>query len=153
MPGIDLEDVLAGLSVCRNQNLANVFYRLHLIEAYGTGLTKIMEAYEGILEKPIISTTKNSFKIVLPNVNAKYEAKAVPAPTEKNFVALAQEPDDNEQRVMNYVQKHGSITRPQAEELLGMSASTASRMIKKMLKSGQLLRTGKARSIRYILAE
>lgn len=40
MPGIDLEDVLAGLSVCRNQNLANVFYRLHLIEAYGTGLTK-----------------------------------------------------------------------------------------------------------------
>ena len=153
MPGIDLEDVLAGLSVCRNQNLANVFYRLHLIEAYGTGLTKIMEAYEGTSEKPIISTTKNSFKLTLPNVNAKYEAKAVPAPTEKTFAAPAQELDDNEQQVMNYVRKHGSITRPQAEELLGMSASTASRMIKKMLKSGQLLRTGKARSIRYILAE
>ena len=26
MPGIDLEDILAGISVCRNQNLANVFY-------------------------------------------------------------------------------------------------------------------------------
>ena len=50
MPGIDLEDVLAGLSVCRNQNLANVFYRLHLIEAYGTGLTKIMETYEDVSE-------------------------------------------------------------------------------------------------------
>ena len=33
LPGILLEDVMAGVSVCRNQNLANVFYRLRLIEA------------------------------------------------------------------------------------------------------------------------
>lgn len=26
---------MAGISICRNQDLANVFYRLHLIEAYG----------------------------------------------------------------------------------------------------------------------
>lgn len=36
VPGIDLEDVMVGISVCRNQELANVFCRLHLIEAYGT---------------------------------------------------------------------------------------------------------------------
>lgn len=48
LPGIDLEDVMVGLSICRNQNLANVFYRLHLIEAYGTGIGKIMKAYEGM---------------------------------------------------------------------------------------------------------
>lgn len=40
MPGIDLEDIMVGLSICRNQDLANVFYRLHLIEAYGTGMRK-----------------------------------------------------------------------------------------------------------------
>ena len=44
MPGIDLEDIMVGLSICRNQELANVFYRLHLIEAYGTGMRKIMKA-------------------------------------------------------------------------------------------------------------
>ena len=98
LPGIELEDIMAGLSVCRNQNLANVFYRLHLIEAYGTGLTKIMEAYEGTSEKPIISTTKNSFKITLPNVNAKYENKAVPAPIENAPSVPASELDENEQR-------------------------------------------------------
>ena len=36
MPGLELDDILTGVSVCRNQNLANVFYRLQLIEAYGT---------------------------------------------------------------------------------------------------------------------
>lgn len=153
MPGIDLEDILAGISVCRNQNLANVFYRLHLIEAYGTGLTKIMETYEDTSEKPVISTTKNSFKITLPNINAKYEAKAAPALIENTPPTPVLEPDSNEQRVLAYVQEHGTITRPETEELLGISASTASRLIRKMVKSGQLLQNGKARGIKYKLAE
>ena len=58
VPGIDLEDIMVGISVCRNQNLANVFYRLQLIEADGTGISKIMKAYEGMKEKPLIETTK-----------------------------------------------------------------------------------------------
>lgn len=153
MPGIDLEDIMAGISVCRNQNLANVFYRLHLIEAYGTGLTKIMEAYEETSEKPVISTTKNSFKITLPNVNAKYETKAVPEPIENSLSAPVPKIDNNEQRVLSYVREHGAITRPEAEELLDTSASTASRLIKKMVKAGLLLPHGKARSTRYTLTE
>ncbi len=152
MPGIDLEDILAGISVCRNQNLANVFYRLHLIEAYGTGLTKIMETYEDTSEKPVISTTKNSFKITLPNINAKYEAKAAPAPIENIPSTPVLESDSNEQQVLAYVREHGTITRPEAEELLGISASTASRLIRKMIKTGLLLQDGRARSSRYILA-
>lgn len=153
MPGIDLEDIMAGISVCRNQNLANVFYRLHLIEAYGTGLTKIMEAYEETSEKPVISTTKNSFKITLPNVNAKYETKAVSEPIENSLSAPVLKIDNNEQRVLSYVREHGAITRPEAEELLDTSASTASRLIKKMVKAGLLLPHGKARSTRYTLTE
>lgn len=153
MPGIDLEDVMAGLSVCRNQNLANVFYRLHLIEAYGTGLKKIMEAYEGTSEEPVISTTKNSFKITLPNVNVKYETKGVPASIENIPSVSALSVDDNEQRVLDYVREHGMITRTEAEDLLGMSPSTASRLIKKMVKTGLLFPHGKARSIKYMPEE
>ncbi len=152
MPGIDLEDILTGISVCRNQNLANVFYRLHLIEAYGTGLTKIMETYEGTSEKPVISTTKNSFKITLPNINAKYETKDAPASIENIPSTPVLKSDRNEQRVLAYVREHGAITRPEAEELLGISASTASRLIRKMVKTGLLLQDGRARSSRYILA-
>ena len=44
--GVTLEDVMMGISVCRNKRLANVFYRLELIEAYGTGIQKIMNAYQ-----------------------------------------------------------------------------------------------------------
>lgn len=44
--GISMDDVLLGVSVLRNEYLANVFYRLKLIEAYGTGILKITDCYE-----------------------------------------------------------------------------------------------------------
>lgn len=43
VPGMELEGIMVGLSVCRNQNLTNVFYCLKLTEAYGTGMRKIIQ--------------------------------------------------------------------------------------------------------------
>ena len=43
--GITLNDILLGVSITRNEKLAAVFYRLKLIEAYGTGISKIMEIF------------------------------------------------------------------------------------------------------------
>lgn len=36
-------------------------------------MSKIMKAYEGMEEKPTIETTKNAFKIILPDINVKFE--------------------------------------------------------------------------------
>ena len=67
--GVTLQDVMMGISVCRNVKLANIFYRLELIEAYGTGIQKILGAYEGMSVTPKIETSDNAFKIILPNIN------------------------------------------------------------------------------------
>lgn len=67
--GISMNDIFMGVSACRNPVLANVFYRLELIEAYGCGIQKIMDAYRNSTKKPEILTGDNSFKIVLPNLN------------------------------------------------------------------------------------
>ena len=73
--GVTLEDVMMGISVCRNKKLANVFYRLELIEAYGTGIQKIMNAYQDQFIKPEIKVSNNVFKIILPNTNAQAELR------------------------------------------------------------------------------
>jgi ATP-dependent DNA helicase RecG len=152
MPGIDLEDIMAGISVCRNQDLANVFYRLHLIEAYGTGIGKIMKAYESLEEKPSIETTKNTFKIILPNINAKYEMgkdSVSKAGLITNSAAGAEESLGNEEKVLEYAKSHGAVTRNDVIALLGVSTSTASRVIRKMVKSKLLKQNGKARNTNY----
>ena len=60
--GVSLKDVTMGISVCRNFKLANVFYRLELIEACGTGIIKII-AYEGTGMTPQIETSDNAFLV------------------------------------------------------------------------------------------
>lgn len=154
MPGLDLEDIMVGISVCRNQDLANVFYRLHLIEAYGTGMGKIMKAYEGMEERPTIETTKNAFKIILPNINAKYETGNTSVPKAEsitNSAAGDEKSLSDEEKVLEYTQSHGAITRNDVIELLGVSTSTASRVIRRMVKSNLLKQNGKARSTKYTI--
>lgn len=141
LPGIALDDIMAGLSVCRNQNLANVFYRLQLIEAYGTGMRKIMESYSGEEQKPLITATSNAFKIVLPNVN-----NGVPM--------LKSNPlNDGESWIMDYVRSHGAIVRHDVEKQFGISASTASRLLKNLSEKGLLSQCGKGRNTRYMIPD
>ncbi len=144
LPGIDLEDIMVGLSVCRNQNLANVFYRLQLIEAYGTGIRKIMKAYEKTDQKPLIETTNNAFKITLPNVNAQHETEN--DTKRENAFSL----NENEKAVLEFVEKNGSVTRVDVEKQLGVSASTASRLLRRMAEKDALARCGESRNVKYV---
>lgn len=157
LPGIDLEDVMVGLSVCRNQNLANVFYRLQLIEAYGTGMRKIMNAYEDAEEQPIIETTRNAFKITLPNRNTKYEASGVSESKEiiwKKPAKIAEKAiNEDEYKVLELLDAQNEITRNDVENLLGVSAATASRILRRMVKNSVIKQRGKARSTKYTLPE
>lgn len=155
-PEIDLEDVMAGISVCRNQDLANVFYRLHLIEAYGTGISKIIGAYADEEEKPVIETTRNTFKIILPNINAMREKVRISEPEAKEENPETnkedtQELSSEEEQVLKYAGKHEDFTKNDVVSLLKVSASTAARVIRGLVERNFLKRNGKARNTYYTL--
>lgn len=133
--GIETEDILMGLSLCRNTKLASVFYRLQLIEAYGTGIPKIFSAYENTNFTPKIQVTSNAFKITLPNLNVKIEAH------ETN--------NGMEDKVISYLSKHEYITRADTEFLLGMSQATSNRLLKRMVEYGILIQVGNGKNTRY----
>ena len=157
MPGIELEDVMAGISICRNPDLANVFYRLHLIEAYGTGISKIIGAYADVAEKPVIETTRNTFKIVLPNINVLCEKTDTPeseVKDEKNPETDeedTQKLSDEEEKVLEYAENCEDFTKNDVVSLLKVSASTAARVIRGLVEKNFLKRNGKARSTYYTL--
>lgn len=148
LPGLELDDLMMGVSVCRNPHLANVFYRLQLIEAYGTGMKKIMGAYADAPLQPKIKTTNNAFKIILPNVN--FTPKAAEAHKEfENAAASAL--DSNEEKVLQFLGEHPMITRKEAQALLEVSQSTAGRILKAMVDRGQIEQLGGSRTTRYEL--
>lgn len=67
--GISLPDIMVGISQTRNKKLANVFYRLRLLESYGTGIRKIIDDYKGFRVQPEFRVTPGAFLLTLPNRN------------------------------------------------------------------------------------
>lgn len=139
--GISLDDVLLGLSVCRNQKLANVFYRLKLIEAYGTGMKKIQAVYQSNGQQPSFQATANAFKVVLPKK------------TQSHQPVVQQMVDDRSATLIQYIHENGSITRKDVEKLLDVKMATATRIIKGLLDENVIVAIGKGKNIKYIMAQ
>ena len=132
--GVEMSDIMMGVSYLRNKRLAEIFYRLQLIEAYGTGIDKIKESYKGQAKQPIFESSPNAFKIVLPKIGAKEMVK-----------------DGREDEIIDLIKQKGEIVRNDVEKLLNVSSATATRILTKMVESGQIKRSGSARSIKYRL--
>lgn len=141
LDGISLDDIMLGLSICRNPKLAAIFYRLKLIEAYGTGLPKIIKAYEGSGLRPTIEVTSNAFKITLPNRNA--DAK------ESSEHNEAEVTDRNEEIILSYIESNGRIARSDVDLLLDVSQATSNRILKRMVAEGLLYKDGNGKRTKY----
>ena len=137
--GIELDDIMLGLSVCRNPKLAAIFYRLQLIEAYGTGMPKIMNAYADTELKPKIEVSSNAFKITLPNKNTGENKAAI----------LASTPQSNEKLILDFIGSHGHIVRSDVDRLLDVSQATANRILKRMVAEGLIYQDGNGRKTKY----
>ena len=138
--GVSLDDILLGLSIPRNENLASVFYRLRLIEAYGTGIPKIMQSYADCTKKPEIQATGNAFKITLPNRNIlRYE--------EINTAKVSF--NESEEKIMALLDTQNEIVRKDVETALVISQAMAVRLLRGLLDKGALKAVGGGKKTRY----
>lgn len=100
-------------------------------------------------------TSKNAFKIILPNINAKYKKgsnSVLPSEPLVNNSDGVQTSARGE-KVLEYARLHGAVTRNDIIGLLGVSSSTAVRILKKLVKSNLLKQNGRARSTRYTIVK
>lgn len=133
--GLQERDIFLGISMSRNKALARIFYRLGLVEAYGTGLPKIFEAYRNSIAKPEVQTGPNSFKVILPAYQ-EIDKDSV----DSGFAA----------KMLDFVDAQGKITRAEAEKLLDVGQATAARILKQLVDAGMLDRVGSGPSTRYV---
>ena len=137
--GLSTEDISSGISQPRNKNLANVFFRLHLIESYGTGIRRIFKMYEMSKIQPYIKVTDHTFTIVLPNMNY-------------NKANEPQKLTNQEQAIIEYIRKNGQITDKEIQDLLNVKRTRAYYLTRKMLDYGLITANGRGSNKKYILA-
>lgn len=147
--GLTFDDIMLGISALRNQNLANVFYRLNLIEAYGTGILKINESYADCRLKPQIEVTDNAFKITLPNINYAGQRKEAVSATSTQ----ATDKVDRTESILRLAKERGQIIRRDVEDTLKVSQATAILILRNLVEKGLLIKEGTGKYQKYRIAE
>lgn len=138
--GLKIDDLYSGVSQTRNKKLANIFFRLNYVESFGTGIKRIIQSYANFSQKPIISSTENTFKVTLYNINYK-ENKNLKLPSN-----LSQE-----EIVIEYLKINNKINRIIVEKLLDISSTRAKSIIKNMIKNNTIKVMGTGKNTYYVL--
>jgi len=132
--GITAEEYLSGrLSVLRNRNLANVFYRLGFVEIFGTGITRIKQLYEESLIKPDFEISENTIKILLPII--------------ENNLNLTED-----ERIVYRILSR-TMLKPISEiaPYVPFGKSKTTQLLKDMVQKGVITVEGKGRGTKYII--
>lgn len=133
--GLSLEAAMLGASQPRNEKLAALFYRMKLIEAYGTGLSKIISCYKGLPVQPKFENVEGAFLVVLPNIHAqKLNAQ-----------------DEKYLPILRLFENQNEITRSDVEEILGSGTTHAINMLKEMQEKELILKIGNGKLTRYVI--
>lgn len=132
--GITEDEYLSGkLSVLRNRNLANVFYRLGFVEIFGTGITRIKQLYEEGLKQPDFEVSENTIKIVLPVF-------------EKNLNLT-----EDERKVYKILSKTMLKSISEIAPYTPFGKSKTTQLLKELGKKGVVKIEGRGRGTKYVI--
>ena len=127
--GLTIDDIKIGSSSSRNPKLISILHRLGYVEAYGSGIPRIMETYKLSKEKPEIIVAPNSFLIKIPKLDLDIDTLTI-----KNLLVT-----------------NNTITREDIERTLGIQKTSALKILNKMVEDGVLLKEDKGKSTTYKL--
>ena len=132
--GISEEEYLSGkISVLRNRNLANVFYRLGFVEIFGTGIIRIKQLYEEGLKKPDFEVSENIIKIVLPVFEKKLNLT------------------EDERTIYKILSKTMLKSISEIAPYAPFGKSKTTQLLKDMEQKGVIMIEGRGRGTKYII--
>ncbi|MCD8054144.1 MAG: putative DNA binding domain-containing protein [Lachnospiraceae bacterium] len=132
--GITEDEYLAGkLSILRNRNLANVFYRLGFVEIFGTGVLRIRQLYEGGATQPEFEISANTIRIVLPVF-------------EKNL-----ELTEDERKIYAVLSRTMLKSMGEIAPYVPFGKSKVTQLLKDMNQKGIVRIEGKGRGTKYVI--
>lgn len=130
--GMAVKSYLDGrYSMLRNPTLAEVFFRLGIIEKFGTGITRIKRSYEGNNNKPTFEVGDDFICVTLP------------------ILAKTSSLSNDELLVLSKMSKHQLMARSNIDQLTGFEKTKTIRILNSLQAKGLIEGVGKARARKY----
>ena len=146
--GVTYNDMMLGVSIPRNPKLAEIFYRLHYIEAFGTGVQRILTDYANSEEKPQFLVSDNAVKVILPNLHAEWEHPVIAEDVvqdERQEYTSEMAADESVYQLI----AAGLDSRKKLQSELGFSLTKTVNILRKLLDEGRIQRVGNGKNTRY----
>ena len=130
---ISKEEYLNGqISVMRNPIILNIFFRLNIIESFGTGIRRIINSYKNLVKNPSFKIFDNSIEVKLPVVSNVYNLS------------------DDEKRVIKAL-KNGSASSSSIVEYAGFGKNKVLNILNDLIDDGYVIKNGSGRGTKYSL--
>lgn len=130
--GITEKEYLAGnISNFRNPVTGNIFFRLNYIEMFGTGITRIKEAYRDSVCKPSFGVFDNSISVTLPVMTKKYEVTT------------------DQQKIIEILGTGIVLSSSEIVKKTGWSKNKVVRLLNKLIEAGYISSSGTGRGTKY----
>ena len=150
--GLTYEEVMNGHSKIRNKGIANIFSQMGLVEAWGSGIKRIVNAAEEYrLPKPKFQEFDNMFRVELFRNNSMTELeKEAGESSEKSRRRVGEGSDiirgyelsDTQKKIVNLLLCDRQLSAAKIAEQLGMGSRSIEKNIKKLKELGILIRHG-----------
>ena len=132
--GITAEEYMKGdISCLRNPILGNVFFRLHYIEMFGTGVRRILLAYKDAKIKPKFEITDNVISVILPVTEDQYHVT------------------NDEAKVMSALENGEQLSSSEIAKVTGYTKSKVLRLIEHLKEKDYIKIIGNGRGTKYSL--
>ena len=129
--GVSREDYLSSrVSILRNPVLGDVFFRMHYIERFGTGIRRILDSYERSSRKPTFDISETAIRVVLP-------------------VMGNDQLSSDQQKIFDLMADGHLVSSSEAAENTGFGKSKATQILKQLVKDGFAEVVGRGRGTRY----
>lgn len=171
LPGVTIDLMKEGFSKIRNRSLANAFVYMNLVEAWGSGIPKLMQAMQEYgLREPEFIDMEVAFRINLyrdqNETDYHFDMNGIGKNADKMPESADKVPESadkvlenadkvlinvQEKNIYDYIQKNNSITTAQAAECAGVKQRRAREILSKMVEKGLLKKCGASRSTVYLL--
>lgn len=130
--GVTEEMYLSGqLSKPRNPIVSFVFFRLGLIEQFGTGIARIIDAYDNKNSKPSFLISEHYISVVLPVIDYDYSVF------------------NDKDAIVTYLKANPNSTRLDIEKYLRIEKYSASRRLNELVEEGLIIKHGSGPSTNY----
>ena len=152
--GLTYEEIMNGHSKIRNRGIANIFNQMGLVEAWGSGIKRIINAAEEYgLPEPRIQEFDNMFRVELfrkteaEKNNSKFETNL----NERKFGESSEkvrdyEMNDTQKKMIKLLRADKYLSAVKIAEQLGLESRSIEKNIKKLKEYGILTRHGSPKS-------